>query len=57
MHISSRSEGRRPERSKVNKFVGPSRAKPREFKRKIYLYICMYVYLYIYFVEGVRTGA
>ena len=37
--------------------AGLSGAKPREFERKIYLYICMYVCLYIYFVEGVRTGA
>ena len=51
---SSRSEGRRPERSEVNKFVGPkarrrlrSGAKPCEFEPNIYLYICMYVCLYI----------
>ena len=31
--------------------AGPSGAKPREFERKIYLYICMFVYL----VEGVRN--
>ena len=33
--------------------AGPSGAKPREFKRKIYLYICVYVYIF----EGVRTVA
>ena len=33
--------------------AGPSGAKPREFERKIYLYICLYVYL----VEGVRNVA
>ena len=32
---------------------GPSGAKPREFERKIYLYICIYVYI----VEGVRNVA
>ena len=32
---------------------GPSGAKPREFERKIYLYICVYVYIF----EGVRTVA
>ena len=37
--------------------AGPSGAKPREFERKIYLYICMYVCMFIYFVEGVRTVA
>ena len=31
--------------------AGPSGAKPREFERKICLYICMFVYL----VEGVRN--
>ena len=33
--------------------AGPSGAKPREFERKIYLYICLYIYL----VEGVRNVA
>ena len=33
--------------------AGLSGAKPREFKRKIYLYICVYVYIF----EGVRTVA
>ena len=33
--------------------AGPSGAKPREFKQKIYLYICVYVYIF----EGVHTVA
>ena len=31
--------------------AGPSGAKPREFERKIYLYMSIYVYIF----EGVRT--
>ena len=31
--------------------AGPSGAKPREFERKIYLYMLIYVYIF----EGVRT--
>ena len=58
---SSRSEGRRPERSEVNKFVGPKarRETARELSRAnssrtyIYIYVCMF----IYFREGVRTVA
>ena len=34
--------------SKNYSFVRPSRAKPREFERKIYLYTYIYIYIYIY---------
>ena len=33
--------------------AGPSGAKPREFERKIYLYI--YICMFVYLVEGVRN--
>ena len=55
---SSRSEGRRPERSEVNKFVGPARAelsRANSSEKYIYIYIYIYVCIYVYIFEGVRT--
>ena len=48
MGNSSRSEGRRPERSEVNKFVGP-KARARELSRANssgkYIYMCLYMFI------------
>ena len=40
----------------INKFVGPSRAKPRKFERKIYLYIKNLMHLLISSYDASTIG-